>query len=57
MEDFVHWFMVRHFLVAAVLFPELAFAFAVFQRWYFSAVVLGVWLIVSRLWRATDRRS
>lgn len=50
MEDFVNWFFAKHFYVAAVLFPELGFAFALWQRWYWSAAVLGAWLVVSRLW-------
>lgn len=44
MNDFLAWFLGKHWLVSAILFPEIAFAFAMWQQWYlWSIVPLFIW--------------
>lgn len=54
MTDFLAWFFVKHFVIAAILFPELALCFAVWQRWAAWSAALAVWVVghrVFRVWR------
>lgn len=51
MQDFFIWFLSRHWLVAAILFPELSLVWAVWQRQMAWACVLGVFVILIKGWK------
>ncbi len=44
MTDFFTWFVGKHYLVSALLFPEVTFAWAVWMRWYGFAAAIVVWI-------------
>ncbi len=46
--DFFTWFLGKHFLIACAMFPELAFAYAVYQRWAISVALLALWIAFLR---------
>ncbi len=38
MSDFLSWFLGKHYIISAIMLPEVAFAFSVYQRWYLWSV-------------------
>ncbi len=48
MSDPIVWFLGKHWLVSAFLLPEVSLAFAVWQRWFWWAGLLGGYVIALR---------
>lgn len=52
MNDFMAWFLVKHWLISSFLFPEIAFAWAVWQKYTVWACVLAIVIAVDRALKA-----
>ncbi len=48
MNDFLMWFVTKHWIVASVLFPEMMLAWAVWMKLTVWAVVLAIGIVCVR---------
>lgn len=51
MSDPINWFLFKHWFISALLMPEIAFAFALWERWYFWAATVLVYILIGRAMR------
>ena len=56
MTDFLSWFLYKHWIVSAMLFPEAAFAFAVWERCYWWAAFVGFTIALKRIDRCRSKK-
>lgn len=49
MSDFFVWFLQKHWLIAAFLFPELSLVWATWQRETVLAIFLALYVVISRV--------
>lgn len=40
--DFINWLFGKHYIVAAVLFPQTAFFYGLYMRWTLYTAVMAV---------------